>query len=184
MHYKRRQILFVDGYNMIGAWPELIELKRQDQLAQARDQLLFELSEYSKYQTIQIIVVFDAQFVPGLTQIYDYHQIEVVFTQTGETADAYIEREVANWISPLNRVTVATSDMAEQWLIFQRGAIRLSANELFMEVQSHKRQIRQTVKNYYSQLLRRKSPWKTDQLELLDALRFSLNDSKNNNKRS
>ncbi|MGF3066474.1 NYN domain-containing protein [Facklamia sp. P12945] len=179
MRYKRQEILFVDGYNMIGAWPELTQLKKMDQLNQARDQLLFELSEYRKYRDLKIIVVFDAQFVPGITQIYEHYQVEVVFTQEGETADSYIEREVAHWISPLNRVVVATSDMAEQWLIFQKGAMRMSANELYMQLQFNKRQVRQTVEDHYSQLIRRRSPWKLDQLKLLDDLRFRLDDDKN-----
>ena len=33
----KRQILIVDGYNMIGAWPELVKLKNQDKLSDARD---------------------------------------------------------------------------------------------------------------------------------------------------
>ncbi|MDK7294053.1 NYN domain-containing protein, partial [Streptococcus pasteurianus] len=28
----RREVLIVDGYNMIGAWPELVKLKGQDDI--------------------------------------------------------------------------------------------------------------------------------------------------------
>ncbi|RKJ19121.1 hypothetical protein D7X33_45850, partial [Butyricicoccus sp. 1XD8-22] len=38
-------ILIVDGYNMIGAWPELVQLKQKD-LAEARDRLIEILAEY------------------------------------------------------------------------------------------------------------------------------------------
>ena len=44
-HYRRRrlyekQLLIVDGYNMIGAWPELVQLKKQERLEDARELLL------------------------------------------------------------------------------------------------------------------------------------------------
>ncbi|MBG9981335.1 NYN domain-containing protein [Facklamia sp. DSM 111018] len=175
MKYKRREILFVDGYNMIGAWPELAQLQKKDEIAEARDQLLFALSDYRKYRDITIIVVFDAQFVPGITKTYNRYHLSVVFTQEGETADSYIEREVSQWISPVNRVVVATSDMAEQWLIFQRGALRMSAMELLLEINYSKKQIRQEVKDYYSARLRRRSPWEVEQMRLLDELRDQLN---------
>lgn len=174
MQFKRKEILFVDGYNMIGAWPELSVLQRNDDIAAARDLLLFELSNYRKYRDIKIIVVFDAQFVPGVTKTYHQFQLEVVFTQEGETADSYIEREVSNWVSPINRVIVATSDMAEQWLVFQRGALRMSANELLIEINYNKKQIHQEVSQYYNARSRRRSPWQIDQLKLLDELRYSL----------
>ena len=40
----KRQLLIVDGYNMIGAWPELTALKNQERLEEAREALLFRLS--------------------------------------------------------------------------------------------------------------------------------------------
>ncbi|AXY26656.1 DNA-binding protein [Suicoccus acidiformans] len=180
---KRQDILFVDGYNMIGAWPQLSNLKDQDEIAAARDLLLFELSNYRKYRDISVFVVFDAQFVPGISNTYEEYEVQVVFTQEGETADTYIEREVAKFINPLNRVVVATSDAAEQWLIFQRGALRQSADELLMEINYAKVQIQSDVKQHYNQALRRRSPWKLEQLEMLDQLRFDMENSEDQTKK-
>ena len=53
----KKDLLFVDGYNMIGAWPHLAKLQRRDELAAARDLLLTELSEYAKYESIEVRVV-------------------------------------------------------------------------------------------------------------------------------
>lgn len=174
----KQDILFVDGYNMIGAWPELNHLKQRDELGAARDLLLFELSNYRKYRDIQVIVVFDAQFVPGITSSYDEYECTVVFTAEGETADSYIEREVPRYINPLTRVVVATSDAAEQWMIFQQGALRQSAKELLMEVDYAKAEINQDVTTYYNQRIRRRSPWTMDHLQQLNQLLYELENPK------
>ena len=89
--------------------------------------LLNRLSNYAKYEGLKIIVVFDAQLVPGVTQSYTKYQLEVIFTEEGETADSYIERIAGELNNRLTQVTVATSDLAEQWVIFSQGALRTSA---------------------------------------------------------
>ena len=54
----------------------------------------------------------------------------VVFTEEEETADDYIERLAAELNTPKNQVSVATSDLNEQWTVFAQGALRVSAREL------------------------------------------------------
>lgn len=44
----KKELMIVDGYNMIGAWPELVKLKNQDEMEEARDQLLHQLSNYQR----------------------------------------------------------------------------------------------------------------------------------------
>lgn len=172
---KKQDILIVDGYNMIGAWDNLNALKKSDNIQEARDLLLlFELSNYKKYRGIEIIVVFDAQLVPGITQKYEQYSVEVIFTKEGETADEYIEKIVSDYLSPLNRVVVATSDATEQWVVFQKGAMRQSANELWLEIVHAKDQIKTTVKSHYNNKTRRRSPWKNEDLEALDKLRREI----------
>ncbi len=121
----KKQLLIVDGYNMIGSWPELVQLKKQDKMADAREALLHRLSNYAKYEGLEVIVVFDAQLVPGIQQNYRKYQLDVVFTKEDETADSYIERIAGQLNDRLTQVTVATSDLAEQWMIFLRGRCEL-----------------------------------------------------------
>ncbi|MBA1394237.1 NYN domain-containing protein, partial [Lactobacillus sp. XV13L] len=45
----KKQILIVDGYNVIGTWPQLDRLKKQDRLEEARDRLLDILANYRKF---------------------------------------------------------------------------------------------------------------------------------------
>lgn len=136
----KKEVLIVDGYNMIGAWPELIRLKNQDKMDAARDHLLLQLSNYSKYEGVETRVVFDAQLVPGIQKNYTRFSLEVIFTKQGETADSYIERTVGEENLLITQVSVATSDMAEQMMIFQKGASRISARELHKRVTELKKQ--------------------------------------------
>lgn len=43
-----KQLLVIDGYNVIGNWPHLNQMKLDNRLADARDELLKEISEYKK----------------------------------------------------------------------------------------------------------------------------------------
>lgn len=144
----KKELLIVDGYNMIGAWPDLLKLKNQDKLSDARDILLHELSNYAKYEEIETRVVFDAQLVPGIQKKYDRFSLEVIFTKEGETADSYIERTVGEENLLITNVTVATSDLAEQWMVFQKGASRKSANELFKDIRATKKKISEDYRSY------------------------------------
>lgn len=164
----KKELLIVDGYNMIGAWPELVTLKKQEKLEDAREELLTILSNYAKYEGLDIIVVFDAQFVPGITQRYTKYRLQVVFTEEGETADSYIERVAGELNTPLTQVTVATSDLAEQWVIFSQGALRTSARELYKAVKKTQETITRHQEDLRYTNFRRNSPWSDHQLTELD----------------
>lgn len=174
----KSQLLIVDGYNMIGAWLELVTLKNQDRLEDARENLLQRLSNYAKYEGLRIIVVFDAQLVPGITQNYKKYQLEVVFTEEGETADSYIERIAGELNDLLTQVTVATSDLAEQWVVFSQGALRTSARELYKAVQKTEKTINQHQQDIKFTSYRRNSPWNQDQLSELEQILKDLSNRK------
>lgn len=174
----KKEVLLVDGYNMIGDWPLLKKLKNQDEMEEARDLLLHELSNYAKYEGIEVRIVFDAQFVPGIQKSYKKFQLSVIFTKEGETADSYIERVIGDENLLITQVTVATSDLAEQWMVFQKGALRKSANELYKDVQYSKKTIEKEAKTLHSQSYRRNSPWNHHQLDTLEKFRDHLADRK------
>lgn len=141
---RREDVLFVDGYNMIGAWPELTALKR-DKLEDARDRLLEMLADYQSYAGLTVVVVFDAFRVPGLGSTSRQRRLHVVYTRERETADECIERLVGEWTSVRRNLYVATSDLTEQHVAFGRGALRLSARELKLEVDRSRREIRRAI---------------------------------------
>ena len=129
----RGEYLIVDGYNIIYQWEDLRDLAGASVDA-ARGKLLDILSNYQGYTGQRLKVVFDAyraDHTPAV--VSQYQNIEVVFTKRGETADAYIEREVHEEIKNF-RITVATSDGLEQLTVMRLGALRLSAGNLREEI--------------------------------------------------
>jgi uncharacterized protein len=138
-------ILIVDGYNIIGAWPELRKLKEHD-LASARDLLIAKMAEYQAFTGYKVIIVFDAHLVQGIEKKYKDHQVEVIFTRENETADERIEKLAKSLNNIRTQIYVATSDYTEQWAIFGQGALRKSARELLIEMQSIEKSIERKVK--------------------------------------
>ena len=138
---QREKYLLVDGYNIIFAWPELKELADIN-IDSARGRLLDILSNYQGMEKCNLIVVFDAYRLEGhKTEIFDYHNIHVVYTKEAETADAYIEK-FAQEHGRKYHITVATSDGLEQVIIRGQGCYLLSARELLEEVEQKGRQLK------------------------------------------
>lgn len=170
----KKELLIVDAYNVIGQWPHLNELKLENKLGQARDELLRELSEYRKFTNKEIIVVFDAMYVPGLSKTDKKWNMEIVWTSKDETADSYIEELAKLKQSLLVQVVVATSDEAEQWTIFSAGALRISSRELLVDVRRVKKEIKYTTNNYNNQNKTRNNPFSEKQISELERLRDKL----------
>ena len=122
--------LIVDGYNVIFAWSEFEKLRKAG-MDHAREKLVDMLVNYAALSGDRVIVVFDAHLVRNQverTEMVGKH-LEIIYTQEGETADTVIERLVAEH-SEEGSVHVATSDRAEQSMIFGMGAYRMTPKEL------------------------------------------------------
>ncbi|WP_371376737.1 NYN domain-containing protein [Sporomusa aerivorans] len=133
-------LLIVDGYNVINAWPELIAVK--DNLEYARDKLVDILGEYGAYKGFRTVIVFDAHMTSGKGASHmRAADLEVIYTKEGETADSYIEKMVYYLVRQGGRVYVVTSDLAEQMFVLGAGAFRISARELRNDIKDVKREI-------------------------------------------
>lgn len=137
-------VLIIDGYNIIGAWDELQQIKKHD-LGQARDHLIESMADYQAYTGCHVMIIFDAQYVPGMEAKQSAYKIDVVYTRENETADECIERLVKVYKNVSNQVYVATSDFLEQRITFGRGALRKSARELFIELKEIKKDIEEKI---------------------------------------
>ena len=76
-----KPILYVDGYNVIGAWPQAE--REQWPLDESRDRLIHLLEDYAGYSGQEVVLVFDGHHSdrplstvetrPGLTLVYTRH---------------------------------------------------------------------------------------------------------------
>ena len=137
----RQTCLIVDGYNIIFACEDLARTAESD-LDAARRQLMDTLSSYAGFKKCRLILVFDGYKRKGNPgEKAHFHNIQVVYTQENETADAYIEALVAE-IGNNYAVKVATSDGLVQLSSLRSGVLRMSARELLAEVEIAKKEMR------------------------------------------
>ena len=134
------EILIVDGYNIIFAWDELKKLA-ETSLELARGRLADILCNYQGYKKNEIILVFDAYKVKENSgKIIHYHNIDIIYTKEQQTADAFIEA-ISYQTAGKYQVRVATSDGMEQIVILTNGAARMTARELYKDVEETKKEI-------------------------------------------
>ena len=136
----KENLLIVDGYNVLFASPELEEMAKLD-LGLARDRLAQLLDNFAAFKKWQLILVFDgykAKGNPG--QKTPFNNIQLVYTKEGQTGDAYIEALAAR-IGSNYTARVVTSDSLVQLSSFRSGLLRMSARELWEEVERTQGQI-------------------------------------------
>ncbi len=141
----RETAIIVDGYNIIFAWEELAETAQSD-LDAARRLLCDTLSSYAGFKKCRLVVVFDgyrAKGNPG--EKTRFHNIQLVYTPEGQTADAYIE-SLADEIGRNYNLKVATSDGLVQLSSLRSGVLRMSARELREEVETARLEMKQHFK--------------------------------------
>ncbi|MDF2678049.1 MAG: putative RNA-binding protein [Bacillota bacterium] len=136
----KKEYLFIDGYNIINQWSYYKDMSRN--IENSRIKLIELLVEYQAYRGIKVIIVFDAHLVKGsLEKKEKVDGIEIVYTKEHETADSYIEKQLDK-IGRYERVQVATSDNSIQQIVLARGGTRISAQEMIMELENTKKNIR------------------------------------------
>ncbi|MCK0473303.1 NYN domain-containing protein [Halalkalibacter sp. APA_J-10(15)] len=165
-----KDILLVDGYNMIGAWPKLSDMKEKD-FELARDCLVEMMAEYQAFTGFKVYVVFDAHMVEGIGKTYHNFRVDVIYTRKNETADERIEKLVHQLKRIDTRIHVATSDFTEQSLIFGSGALRKSARELLIEIESTEKGIDKEVQNTLKQQRSTNLQLKDEILEIFEKWR-------------
>lgn len=136
----KQRCIIVDGYNIIFAWDALAKQAKSD-LDAARRQLCDSLSSFAGFTKCRLILVFDGYKQKGNPgEKSQFHNIQVVYTKEGQTADRYIE-ELAAEIGNSYAVYVASSDALVQLSSFRSGVLRMSARELHDQVESAHREM-------------------------------------------
>ncbi len=123
------KVLIVDGYNIIFSWPELAQLMEKD-LEGAREGLLALLTPLADWETLSVIVVFDAGSTDNLAvEMESKPPLTILYTRKGQSADSIIE-ELVMQMAEDHSVTVATGDRAERDLARFLGSSVIDAAQL------------------------------------------------------
>ncbi|MEM8550114.1 MAG: NYN domain-containing protein [Verrucomicrobiota bacterium] len=126
--------LLIDGYNLLHAWPEHRRELPQD-VDGARARFLDQVRIIHDTAGIRTTVVFDGK---GAQTAFEYPSDEktftVIYTMTGQTADAVIEHLVARSSHPA-ACSVASRDNLVAESIRASGAILLTTDDLRSWVQ-------------------------------------------------
>lgn len=143
---KKRYILVVDGYNIINAWTELSDMASHD-LGAAREMLNQRLVEYLSYHNMEGYVIYDAYNVRTKTQRHEVEgRLHIIFTRENQTADSFIEKFISDYKNKRHYVIrVVTNDMAEQQHILGKGASRMTARELELELLEGKKEVQKRI---------------------------------------
>ena len=146
----KKNITYVDGYNVINKWPNLREASRES-LQAASDNLIEDLAEYSFLSGEILVIVFDAYNLDRLkeTSLVKYG-MKIVYTKRFQTADTYIEAELAR-IARRHNVKVVTDDGQVQNMALVKGASRMTALELKTDLDSLRSKIKKQKKTNFNQ---------------------------------
>jgi predicted RNA-binding protein with PIN domain len=129
---------------VIFAWDSLRELAAVN-IDSACDKLADILSNYAAFREIKLLLVFDAYRTPAVTpHSIAVDGIEVVYTKSGQTCDAFIESFCSENQKKF-RMRVVTNDGMVQLSIMSLGALRMSVGELKSDVEDTERRIRKII---------------------------------------
>ena len=117
--------LIIDGYNLLHQDSALEG--RRDDLQTARQRLVRRIERAAPEMAPRITVVFDGR-KGGRDASFVAPHLEVLFSPASHTADAVIERMVADAKKP-ERICVVTSDRIEDQIVSAAGATVLSCLE-------------------------------------------------------
>lgn len=124
---QRPRYLIVDGHSIIFAWPELRKLHYQ-RPSLGREALIKQLRDYQDWTGIRVVVVFDGK-APRITATSDPGDVQIVYSRTGQAADAVIERLAGKYAERFE-LSVATSDLGEAETVHACGAEWISPHAL------------------------------------------------------
>ena len=130
---ERKELLVIDGYNVIFAWDELKALA-EAHLDSARTRLEEILLNYHGFTGSDVVLVFDGYAVKGNPgEKHGDGGVRVVYTKENESADQYIER-LLHEIGRNRAVRLVTSDNLIRLSALGSGISRTSAREFGNEM--------------------------------------------------
>jgi len=141
----KKQVLIIDGYNVIFQW-DALKTVAEDNLEVAREVLMDIIGNYVTYSKADVTLVFDAYLVKGgKGSDLDRDGYKVVYTKEDETADTYIER-LCHQLGPDFNVRVVTSDRLIRLSAVHAGVFKMSAEEFEEEIRRMNTEVTEYIK--------------------------------------
>ena len=146
----KMKIIIIDGYNVlrnnakyaeaVGYAPDFKDWTSET-LNAAREALLNDVCQLVEKNT-RAIIVYDAANRQGKKNynenIYSPNNIQIIFTNKGESADSRIQKLVYMYRQKGQEVEVITSDLAIQDATINKGVVRTSARAFEEELRDSK----------------------------------------------
>lgn len=120
MHY------YLDGYNLM-----FRILRAGGNLCDKRNQIVRDIHQKSAVLNLNITLVFDSQYQTNEFGKSHFRNLEIIFSDFGETADERILRELRNVANP-QLYTVVSSDKKLAWLA-RRRYLKTESVEVFIQ---------------------------------------------------
>lgn len=137
----------MDGYSVLHAWPKLRKLAGRS-LEGRRQALLRVLRQYADQSGDRLVVVFDGYAVKHKPEPGEVATgTEVIFSETGKTADDVIERLVAQG-EHRERMLVISSDNMVRQTVESSGARSMSAEVFEAEVEAVLKDLAKAVREH------------------------------------
>lgn len=123
--------LIIDGYNIIGRWPRLIEAKRKS-IELARTELFKLVQAYCDHTGEEGVIVYDGRQKKRSTE---KGNPVAIFSRRGESADTVIESLVYN-LTDKSKAVVVTDDRVVLNMVTGMGASTMSVAMFEAETRS------------------------------------------------
>ncbi|HWX20822.1 MAG TPA: NYN domain-containing protein [Candidatus Binatia bacterium] len=142
--------ILIDGYSLLHNWPELAP-GRPRHSAAARDELIRRLTLYRDAIETPVTIFFDGNRPPaGKPAVAAPHQIEVLYSRAGQTADQMIER-AAHRFAPYGEVLAVTDDLAERETVSSLGGLTSSCWNFIQTVENTLAEMADEIKHHNRQ---------------------------------
>jgi uncharacterized protein len=143
---------------MLHGCPEIAPGKPRYSSA-ARDELVYFLTQYQDAIETPITVVFDGANAPaGTPKMLSTPEMEILFSESGKTADELIER-VTHRLKEYGEVLVVTDDHAEKDTVTALGGMTSGCEQFFLSIKAELTNLARDVRLYNRrELIRFKKP--------------------------
>ncbi|MCX6928009.1 MAG: NYN domain-containing protein [Verrucomicrobia bacterium] len=139
--------ILVDGYSLLHNWPELAPGRARHSAA-ARDELIRRLTLYQDAVGTPVTVFFDGNRpAAGRRTASPKHEVEVLYSSAGQTADEMIER-AAYRFGPYGEVLAVTDDNAERETVMSLGGSAASCWNFRVDVENALAELVEDIKHH------------------------------------